>query len=300
MTSAKRSKPRSFLGEVVYETGRDAVTRLAAALAYFAVLAMPGLLVLVLGVAGSLYDFDVARTRIVGEMEALLGAEGGRTVDAMVATASAPKGSSWTGRILGIASLVLGATGFFVHLQGALDSIWNAKPPPHRSGILGEVVARVFSFGMLIAMGLLLLISLVLSAALAALGDRITRWVGDTVSTTVVEVGNVAVTWVLFTLLFMALFKVMPNAKIGWREVRFGAAVTAALMVVGKSAIGFYLGRSDPGAAYGAAGPLAVILIWVYYSSLIVLVGAELTEVHARRRAHRGSRATAREHRSDA
>lgn len=287
-----------LLKALVREAGADKIGRLAAALSYFAIFAMPGLLVLVIATAGAVWGWEDVQDRVLTEMEALVGRGGAETVREMIAVAARPKGSSMVTQVVGLAGLVFGATGFFLQLQDALNSMWGAKANAKRKGIVPLVVKRVLSLGMVLSIALLLLISLAVSAVLSALGDRLAAWLGSGITVGLVTAVQAAVTLALLTLLFAALYKVMPDLKIEWREVWVGAAVTSVLFVIGKFAIGFYLGRSDPGSVYGAAGPLVVILLWIYYSTLVVLVGAEFTQVYAQlygpRRKERSERMAAK------
>jgi membrane protein len=276
------------------EAGADKIGRLAASLAYFTIFAMPGLLALVIAVAGAVWGFESVQQRVLSEMRGLVGSEGGRAVQEMVSAAMNPKGSSLATQAIAIAGVVFGASGFFLQLQDALNTMWGAKKNAKKQGILHMVLKRLLSLGMVLSIAVLLLVSLALSALLSAFGDAVGGWVGADVTSGVLAAAQFVVSLGLVTLLFAALYKVMPDLKIEWREVWVGAAATAGLFVLGKFLIGFYLGKSDPGSAYGAAGPLVVILLWVYYTSLVVLLGAEFTQVYARlhgpRRAERAER----------
>jgi membrane protein len=284
--------------EVVREAGADKIGRLAASLAYFAVFAMPGLLAMVIAAAGAVWGFEAVQRRVLHEMRGLVGEEGGRAVQAMVATAMQPKGSSFATQAVAIGGLVFGASGFFLQLQDALNTMWGAKGNEKRKGVLHLVLKRLLSLGMVLSLAVLLLVSLALSAMLSAFGDAVGGWIGADVTSGFLAVVQFAISFAMVTLLFAALYKAMPDLKIEWREVWVGAAATSLLFVAGKLAIGFYLGKSDPGSAYGAAGPLVVILLWVYYTSLVVLVGAEFTQVYARlhgpRKAERRERMAAK------
>jgi membrane protein len=283
-----------LLRELVREIGVDKVPRLAAALAYFGLFALPALLALVVAVAGSLYGFEAVRDRILGQFAGLAGRSGSDIVrDMLVHVDPARKASIWA-QALGVLALLMGATGFMLQLQDALDTMWGAKGNAKRKGFLAVVFKRLFSLGMLLTLGLLMLASLALTAGLSAVGDRVARWLGSDVSSTVIGALEAVVSTAALTLLFAIVFKFMPDLKIEWREVWIGAAFTAVLVVAGKWALGFYMGRSDPGATFGAAGPLAVLLLWMYYFALMVLVGAEFTQIYARlygpRRADRARR----------
>ena len=283
-----------LLRELVREVGVDKVPRLAAALAYFGLFAMPALLALVLAVAGSVYGFDAVKDAILGQFSGLAGKSGGELVRDMLVHVDPARRPSALAQGLGVAALLSGATGFMLQLQDALNTMWGAKENAKRRGFVALVVKRLFSLAMLMTVGLLLLASLALTAGLGVLGDRVGSWVGSGVSAAVVTGVDALVTTGVVTLLFALVFKFMPDLKIQWREVWVGAAFTAVLLIAGKWGLGVYFGRSDPGKTFGAAGPLAVLLAWMYWFALIVLVGAEFTQVYARlygpRRAERTRR----------
>jgi membrane protein len=283
-----------LVSDVLREASADHLGRHAAALAYFAVFSLPGLLVLVVAVAALVWGRTAVEESLFSQFGSLLGASGAETVRDMLADASEPKGSSLVARLAGIGGLVFGATGFFLELQAALDAIWAVEARPRRRGLVPFVTKRLLSFGMVLGLGVLVAVSLAFDALLSATGDRIETVLAAGAPVVLGGVELVVAT-ALLTGLFAAVFKFLPDLRIAWREVWVGALVTAVLFVLGKFLIGFYLGRSDPGSAYGAAGPFVLVLVWIYYASLIVLLGAEFTQVHARRhgphRAERSERA---------
>jgi membrane protein len=181
-------------------------------------------------------------------------------------------------------ALILGASGAFGQLQAALNRAWEVAPDPQQGGLKAFLLKRVFSFGMILSVAFLLLVSLVVSASLSAFGDALGGMLPDGVSATLLQVLNQVVSVAAVTVLFAAIFKVLPDARVALRDIWVGAAVTAVLFVVGKFLIGFYLGRSNPGEAFGAAGSLALMLVWIYYSSMILLFGAEFTQAWAEAR----------------
>jgi membrane protein len=284
-----------LLRDVAREASSDALGRQAAALAYFAVFSLPGLLVLVVGAAALVWERTSVEEGLFAQFRALLGASGAEAVRGMLAEAGSQQGSNVVARVLGIGGLVLGATGFFLQLRAALDAVWGVRAGAKRRGILFLVAKRVLSFGMVLGVALLVVVSLAFHALMAAFGETVAGLLGSGVTSGVLAVLELAVTTGLLTVLFAAVYVVLPDLDVSWREVWPGAAVTAVLFVLGKFAIGFYLGRSDPGSAYGAAGPLVLVLVWIYYSALLLLVGAEFTQVWAvkkgPRRAERRERA---------
>lgn len=256
----------------------DKAPRLGAALAYYAVFSMAPLLIIVIGVAGMVYGRGDAQSYIVGQLDNLIGSEGGDAVRAMLESAS--RGDSGiVGSVLGVAMLIVGATGLFGQLQDALDTVWDVEP---RSGlgVWGIIKSRFLSFAMILGVAFLLLVSLVVSAALTALG---TLW-GEWGASSIGQAANALISFVVITVLFAGIFRYLPDAQVAWRDVWFGAIVTSLLFNVGKFAIGLYLGSSGIASGYGAAGSLAVLLAWLYYSSQIFLFGAELTQAYARSR----------------
>ena len=272
----------ALLKESWQDFGKDDCQRLAAALSYYTVFSLPPLLVVLIAIAGLLWDANQVRGAIEGQFGALLGAEGASQVRTIIQSADRPDVNRPLAAIVGVVALLFGATGAFMSLQGALDRAWSVQPDPAKGGIRNFVTKRILSLGMVVGVAFLLLVSLAVSTALAAAGDAI---VGDRTGAlaTVLVVLNFVVSFAVITGLFAALFKVLPDAEVAWRDVWVGAAFTAFLFVVGKFLLGYYLGRNDPGSAFGAAGALALMLVWVYYAAMIVLFGAEFTEAWSRR-----------------
>jgi len=255
----------------------------AAALSYYTIFSLPAVLVLLLLLIGAVMDPQDVQGKLQSQMQALMGPSAGGEVRTILQQAERPQGDLLP-MVLGIAGLLFGATGVMGQLQKTLNRTWNVEPDPNQGGIKTFITKRMFSLGMLMAFAFLLMVSLVLSAALTGVGDRLGNLLPSALSGPVLEIFNFVLSFGVFVLLFAALFKVMPDAKIAWRSVWVGAVATALLFVVGKFLIGFYLGKSNPGQAYGAAGSMAVLLLWIYYSSLIVLFGAEFTETWAEER----------------
>ena len=256
----------------------DKVPRLAAALAFYTILSAAPLLVIVVAIAGFVFHQDAqARQMLVEQFSSLAGEQGGEAVQAMIEHASRP-GSTTVAMIVGLITLLAGASGVFAELQDSLNTIWGVAPKPGR-GVFGTVRDRFLSLAMVFGTGFLLLVTLVLSTALAALSHVVgLEGVGM-----VGEVLNFCVSFTVVTLLFAMMYKFLPDVKIAWRDVWVGAVVTALLFTVGKLLIGIYLGRASVGSAYGAAGSLVVFVVWVYYSAQVLFLGAELTKVYANR-----------------
>ena len=255
----------------------DKIPQLAAALSYYTLLSLSPLLVFAVAVAGLVFGEEAARGQIAAQLQQVFGPEAGDAIQTIMVHAKQP-GSGALGTVIGVAVLLFGASGVFGELQESLNTIWEVAPRPGR-GILGIVKDRFLSFTMVLGVAFLLLVSLVVSAALSALGN----WVSDFVGVQWVWQGvNFVVSLAMITVLFALVFKVIPDVTIRWRDVWMGAAVTAALFTVGKFLFGLYVGKAGVASAYGAAGSLVVMVVWVFYSAHILFVGAEFTQVYAR------------------
>jgi membrane protein len=255
----------------------DNVPRMGASLAYYTLFALAPVLVVAIAIGGLVFGADAVRGQIVGQIQGLVGQEGGKAVQALLEGA-ARRGTSVLATTAGILTFFLGATGAFLELQTALDSIWRVKPKEGGSFLRVLIMQRLISFGLVVALGFLLLTSLLVSAALAAIHN----YLGDTFTGLVAlwEALNVVVSLGVITLLFAIIYKVLPDVKLSWREVWVGALVTAGLFTIGKLVIGLYLGTTSIASTYGAAGSVVVILVWVYYSAQIILLGAEFTRAY--------------------
>ncbi len=267
-----------LLKETYREWSEDKCLRLGAALAYYTIFSMAPLLVLVVAIAALAFGQDAAEGQVVEQLREMLGEKGAATVQSMIEQASRPA-SGIAASVLGLVTMIFGASGVFGQLQGALNDIWEVEPPPG-AGILGMIKGRLASFSMILVIGFLLLVSLALSAALAAFD----QWLAGLFpgADLLLEFANVLLSFGIVTLLFAMIFKILPDAKIQWSDVWVGAAFTSVLFVVGKFLIGLYLGNTGAGSVYGAASSLVIILLWVYYSSQLLFFGAEFTQVYAR------------------
>jgi membrane protein len=273
---------------LVRDSGKDFIEddcqTQAAALSYYTIFSLPPLLVLILMILGKLVDPQDIRGQLETQIGALMGPSATEQIRTILQEAHAPGSSALLPTVLSIIALILGATGAFGQLQAALNRAWEVAPDPQQGGLKAFLLKRVFSFGMILSVAFLLLVSLVVSAALSAFGDALGGMLPEGVSATLLQVLNQVISLAVVTALFAVIFRVLPDARVAWRDVWVGAAVTAVLFVVGKFLIGFYLGRSNPGEAFGAAGSLAVMLVWIYYSSMILLLGAEFTQAWAEAR----------------
>ena len=255
----------------------DNVPRMGAALAYYTLFALAPILIVAIAVAGMAFGPEAVRGEIVGQIEGLVGRDGAQAVQAMLEGA-AKSSSSIPATIIGVITSFLGATGAFLELQADLDAIWRVKPRSRGNFLRDLLIQRMISFGLVLGFAFLLLTSLVVSAALAA----VHTYMGDAFPGVAVlwEAVNVVVSLGVITLLFAMIYKVLPDVKLAWVDVWVGALVTAGLFTVGKFLIGLYLGTSSFASTYGAAGSVIVVLVWVYYSSQIILLGAEFTRAY--------------------
>lgn len=262
----------------------DECPQMAAALSYYTIFALPPLLILILTVVGLVFDPAQVQETIRGQFGEMMGAEGAQQIGTIIEQADRPEGRG-ARALVGVVGILLGATGAFMQLQKALNRAWEVEPDPDAGGVKTFVLKRLLSLGMIFGLAFLLLVSLALSALISMAGDVVGSILPGT-SAPLLYALDVALNLALITLLFAVMFKVLPDARIRWKSVWVGAAATAALFVAGKFALGLYLGRSNPGEAYGAAGSLALLLVWIYYAAMIVLLGAEFTQVWAESRGH--------------
>jgi len=269
----------AFLREVVAEWQRDAALTLGAALAYYTLFAMAPLLVLVIAVAGLVFGDAAAQGQIVAQISGLMGPDSANLIEDMIVRASRPT-SGIVATVVSLGTMLVGASGVFGQLQSSLNQIFGAVASQRRGWLLGMLRQRLAHFGMIMAIGFLLLVSLVLSAVVAALHEFIEFHLPALADT--LPLLNFGLSFVVVTLLFALIYKMLPDIRLAWRDVWFGALFTALLFTVGKSIIGFYLGRAGTTSVYGAAGSLVLVLLWIYYSAQILFLGAEFTEVYSR------------------
>ena len=263
--------------ETIREWNDDKVPRLGAALAFYSMLSIGPLLLIVIAMAGLAFGRDATSTYIFDEIRGLIGDQGANAIQSMLISTSNPK-ASYIASLIGIVTLIISATSFFAQLQDALNTIWNVEEREngHWTWFIKK---RLLSFAMIVGIGFLLLIALVVSAALSA----ISAFFAGLIPVAFLLHGiNLLISFAVITVLFAMIFKVLPDVHIQWRDVWIGAAITALLFSFGKLLIGIYLGQSAFSSAYGAAGSLIVVLIWIYYSTQIFFLGAEFTQVYSR------------------
>ena len=255
----------------------DYAQSMGAALAYYTLFSIAPLLLIVISIAGFIFGVDAARGEIAGQLQGLMGKQGAEAVQSLIESVNKPR-QGITATAVGVMLLLVGATTVFAELQDALDRIWRA-PKREKGGIWSLLRARLLSFGMIAGIGFLLMVSLLASAALAALGKLWGPFLSDWQR--VAGVIDVVITFGLITTVFAMIYKVMPRVRVAWADVWLGAAVTSVLFTAGKFLIGLYLGKSGVTSGFGAAGSMVVVLVWVYYSAQIFFMGAEFTWAYA-------------------
>jgi membrane protein len=275
------------IAQIVKDTASDwlddKAPRLAASLALYTLMSLAPLLILAVSVAGLMFGDEAARGQIANQLAGVLGDKGALAVQAILANAKAPS-SGVLGTIVGLALALFGASGVFGELQGTLNAIWDVDSRPGR-GVWGFVSDRFFSFTLVLGVAFLLLVSLVVTAGLAAVGAYLSHTLPG--GAVVWQILNFVISLGVTTLLFATIYKVVPDVMIQWRDVWVGSAATAVLFSLGRFAIGLYVGRSTVASPFGAAGSVVALVVWVYYSAQILFFGAELTQVYARRHGSR-------------
>lgn len=268
----------NLIKESFQEWQKDGALDLGAALAYYTIFSLAPLLLVALAVAGLLWDRGQIQGQLIAQLQGLMGQQGAQAVQTMLANAG-QHGQGMFAGIIAVVTILFGATGVFVQLQSSLNKVWNVEARPGL-GIWSFVKTRLISFGMVLGIGFLLLVSLVVSTAVSAVG----KWATGLLpagSETLMQILTFVISFAFITLLFALMFKFLPDVEITWRDVWIGAVVTALLFTLGKFLIGLYLGKSSVASTYGAAGSLVIVLLWIYYSSQILFLGAEFTQVYA-------------------
>jgi len=271
------------IGKIAFDAGKSWWAtdpfRQSAIIAYYSIFSLPGLLILVITLAGYFFGKEAVTGHVYNEISQTIGEGAANTVRELIAKASEAKNST-IATIIGIATIIAGATAVFAQFQKSLNIIWEVKTDTEKSGIWSVVRVRLFSFGLIVSIGFILLVSLVLTSLIAALGDWMHAHFPEYLMF-LFQAVNFIVSLGIIAVMFALMFKFLPDAKIKWRHVWIGAFVTALLFQVGKYGLGLYFGKADPGAGYGAAASIVLILLWVSYSSMIVFYGAEFTKEYA-------------------
>lgn len=257
---------------------------LSAIVAYYSIFSLPALLLIVISSVGMAFGEEAVQGEITGQIGGILGQDAAEQVQTMIANAYVQE-NTVAMTIIGIAILLFGATTVFLSLQRSLNRIWRVKAKKESGGIKKMALDRATSFGLILAIGFLILISLVLTAGLSALSD----WLKDILPNMLYYVFyliDFALSLSIITVLFSMMFKILPDVQLEWRSVWKGAAVTAALFLIGKFGMGIYFGNSDPASTYGAAGSIVLLLLWINYSCLIMFLGAKFTKIYAEQMGH--------------
>lgn len=263
--------------ETAKEFSEDKAPRLGAALAYYTIFSIGPLLLIAIAMAGIFLGDEAARGQVSNELGKFFGPQMAQSLEQMIEAAGKPK-SGTIATIIGVITLMLGASGLFGQLKDALNTIWNVEPKK-TAGIMGFIKERFLSMAMVLGIGFLLLVTLVFDAVIAALGPMLERLVGGEA---IVHALSLLLSFAVATVMFAAIFRILPDMKIAWHDVWLGAIFTSVLFVLGKWGLGLYLGKAAVGSAYGAAGSLVILLVWVYWSAQILFFGAEFTQVYAR------------------
>ncbi|WP_229702410.1 YihY/virulence factor BrkB family protein [Maribacter cobaltidurans] len=252
--------------------------KISAVIAYYAILSLPGLLIIILEVVGAIWGKEIVRGELFSEISSAMGPETAQSIQEMLADPGS-ENTSTLATFLGICVLIYGATGVFYQLQNALNDIWGVSPN-YSNEILATLFGRLKSFGFILIFGFLLLISFVITSFLSAFSKQLSRLL----STSIVEwtfVMDILLSLIFIYFLFGAMFRYLPSVKVKWNAVKIGAGLTALLFLLGKYALAFYFGKAEPGSTYGAAGSIILVMLWVSYSSLIVTFGAQFTKVYS-------------------
>jgi len=261
----------------------DKVLKLSGSLAYLTVFSIGPMIMVIIFLADIFWGRQAIEGSVYGQISGIVGADTAVQVQDMIKNASLSNKSTLAA-IIGFVTLLVGATAVFAEIQDSINTIWGLKPKP-KKGLIKMLMNRLLSFSVVASLGFLLLVSLIINGLMEALRARLEQMFPD-VAVILIYILNLVITFGVISFLFAIIFKVLPDAKIRWKDIMTGAMVTAGLFMIGKFAITFYIGSSDVGSTYGAAGSLVVLLLWVYYSSVILYFGAEFTKAYAARYGH--------------
>jgi membrane protein len=279
MAHYKFSDVLSILKSSSSEFSNNNSFRHAAALSYYTIFSLPPLLLIVITIASKVYGAEAVTGQVYGQLKGLVGADSAKFLQDSIASFTKQERGG-IASVIGVGTLIFAATTFFVTLQESINDIWNLKVKTEGLGIGEYIRQRVLSFGLILSVALLLLVSFVISAVLTAFTGWLSRQI-PAVGVVIIQLVDLALSLGITTLLFGLIYRFLPDAIIRWRDVGVGAFITAVLFVIGKYLIAFYIAKSDPGSAFGAAGSAIVLLVWINYSSLIIFFGAEFTQEFA-------------------
>lgn len=279
LLKAKLKEYYSFAAEVFSEFSTDNATKLSASLSYYTIFSLAPMLVVIISVAGIFYGQEAIQGQLYGQINWLIGKDAAVQVEELIKNARLSQ-KSGTAAIIGTATLLLGATGVFAEIQDSINFIWSLKAKP-KSGVLKYLFNRLLSFSLILSLGFLLIVSLLVNTFFDIFSQRLQVFF-ENMTIYLFMFLNLAIVFSVITLLFATIFKVLPDGKIAWKDAFLGAGVTAILFMIGKFLIGYYLGQAGITGTFGAAGSVVIILLWVYYSSTILFLGAEFTKVYTR------------------
>ena len=251
----------------------------SAVIAYYAIFSLPGLLVVIMTLAGYFFGREAVNHQVAAQFTSTMGAETAKQIQDMIIQATKLK-NTVLATIIGLVTILIGATGVFAEFQNALNIIWEVKADSKKSGIWEIIKVRLFSFGLIVSIAFLLIVSLLVSTLISVFGNWLTSNFSDSFLL-ILQILNSGLSLIILAVLFALMFKFLPDAKIMWKHVWIGSFVTAFLFEIGKFGLGFYFGKANPGTGYGAAGSVILILLWVTYTSMIVFLGAEFTHAYA-------------------
>ncbi|MGK7392467.1 MAG: YihY/virulence factor BrkB family protein [Candidatus Cyclobacteriaceae bacterium M2_1C_046] len=268
-----------ILKETIGKFIKDNPMSYSAAIAFYTIFSLPGILMVTVAIAGTAYDAELVQSELFNQIEQLIGPQSAQEINKVLLNIE-QSGEITFAKTIGIVTLLFSATTVFVSLQEGLNKIWGIKAKP-KYGFLKLMADRLLSLALIISIGFLLLVSLVADALLVLFNDQVADYLSGITSSIVIVI-NILLSLAIITLIFAAIFKVLPDAKIKWRDVWVGAFITTLLFTLGKYLIGFYLGTSTVGTTYGAAGSFILLLVWIYFSTTILLLGAEFTFVYSK------------------
>ena len=283
MAKSKSFKTRfktvfGFLKEVMSDFMDDKVLKYSASLSYYTVFSIAPILIIIISIAGLFFGREAVTGQIFGQIKGLVGADAAAQIQAMIANTHR-SGNTVLASIISVIVLVFGATGIFGEIQDSINSIWGLKSKP-KTGILKVVINRLISFSLIISLGFVSMVALLLNAIVDVISTRLGQ-IFPGAGVYFVQVTNYVLSFIIITFMFAVIFKVLPDAKIKWRDVIRGAMLTAVLFIIGRYLIGLYIGQSNVASVYGTAGSIVVILVWVYYTAVILYFGAEFTKIYS-------------------
>ncbi|MGB7842492.1 MAG: YihY/virulence factor BrkB family protein [Salinimicrobium sp.] len=267
----------SLIKQSYFSWNRNDPWARSATIAYYALFSLPSLLIIVVTVAGYFFGREAVQGRITTQIQEFIGEESAKAIQGMIANAALNQSSTWA-VIFGVAFLIFGATGVFFQLKAAMNNIWNVAAK--QNTVKRIIINRMISLGMVFVLGLLMLISLIISAVLSAINDYLAR-IAPVITAFMLQLVNFLLSFIIITSLFAAIFKWLPDVKLRWKTTYLGAMLTTCLFLIAEFIIGFYFGKSNPGSVYGGASSVVLILLWVYYTCLILFFGAEFTKNYA-------------------